>query len=53
MRYLVPLGAIGVLYTLDTSGTHTTWSQPVALTTIAMLMLSLVLAIGGNNKHGR
>ena len=52
MRYLIPLGAIGVLYAADSADTHNAWGQLVTLAAVAMFVLSLILAIGGNQKNG-
>lgn len=53
MKYLIPLGAVGVLYIADNAGVHTTWATLVTMTTCVTFILSLLMAIGGNKKHGR
>lgn len=52
VRYLVPLGAIGVLYIASGNDT-TALGQYVTVAAAIMVMVTLVLAIGGNKKSGR
>lgn len=52
MKYLVPLGAIGVLYVADSNGNGSDWSQLVVFTAALMVLLTLVMIFGGA-KDGR
>jgi hypothetical protein len=53
MRYLVPLGAVGVLYVASEAQTVTVWSELVILAAAIMVIVSLAALFGGNQKHGR
>ena len=53
MKYLVPLGAIGVLYVASGNDNATTMSPFVTVAAALMVLVTLVLAVGGNKTDGR
>lgn len=50
MRYLIALGAVGVLYVADQSRMTTEWSPLVTLAAALLVPVTIAMAIAGKRK---
>jgi hypothetical protein len=53
MKYLIPLGAVGVLYVADNAEVATAWSELVMLTAIVVVVMALAGAVRKGAGNGR
>ena len=53
MKYLVPLGAVGVLYVAESAPQATVWTPLVMVGALVMVVVALVVAVGKGADNGR
>jgi hypothetical protein len=53
MKYLIPLGAVGVLYVADNAEIATAWSPLVMVGAVVMVVVALAATMGKGAGNGR